>query len=368
MSKKRFHFDSVRFIIFLKVFLSHLPLVIFPAFHFLQKTGAERFFFILSGFLITFIILNEKVKNQSFNFIKFITKRTLRIVPLYYLIVTFAFLTPVILNLLQLPSSDKGYDPKLIWSLTFMENYKMMLERDSANVSPLSVVWSLCVEIHFYIVWGLALLFLKPKKFLYLVAFAIVIATPFRIFYHSHGLVTADLASNLDYFAFGAIPAYLYVMQNEYFEKWISYIPYALKIFTYAVAVLLVIIVPQYDFPYKYIIEPLCFGIIFMFVISFLTGINTIESKIDGLFSYLGTFTYGMYIYHTIVINLMIKIFSMSGLAEDNTFNLFLLSSSSLLLTIIISIASYHLFEKHFLQLGEKSENTKALASIRGNS
>src|SRR6478736_8891199 len=113
MSKKRFQFDTVRFIAFLKVFLNHLPLATLPVFHVLQSTGTNRFFFILSGFLITFVILNEKVKYQSFNFIKFITKRTLRIVPLYYLIIAFAFLTPAILNLLQLPSSNKGYDPEL---------------------------------------------------------------------------------------------------------------------------------------------------------------------------------------------------------------------------------------------------------------
>ncbi len=365
MNKKRFQFDTIRFIAFLKVFLNHLPLATLPVFHLLQSTGTNRFFFLLSGFLITFVILNEKVKFQSFNFIKFITKRTLRIVPLYYLIIAFAFLTPAILNLLQLQSSDKGYDPELIWSATFMENYKMMLERDSANVSPLSVVWSLCVEIHFYILWGLAFLFIKPKNSLYLIALALIIATPFRIFYHNHSLVTADLPSNLDYFAFGAIPAYLYVMKYEYFKKWISYIPNALKISTYAIAVLFVFVLPQFNFPYKYIIEPLCFGIIFMFVISFLTGTKTIETKNNQLFSYLGTFTYGMYIYHTIVINLMIKIFSMLGLAEDSMVNIILLSISSLLVTIGISIASYHLFEKHFLHLGEKSKNTDTLAFLK---
>ncbi|MBO9701432.1 MAG: acyltransferase [Sporocytophaga sp.] len=365
MGKKRFQFDTVRFIVFLKVFLSHLPLAILPTLHLLQSTGAERFFFILSGFLITFIILNEKNKNQSFNFIKFIIKRACRIVPLYYLIIAFAFLTPTILILLQLPFSNKGYNPELIWSLTFMENYKMMLERDSANVSPLSVVWSLCTEIHFYILWGLAFIFLKPKNSIFLIGLALITATPFRIFYHSHALVSADLASNLDYFAFGAIPAYLYVMRNDVFEKWNSYIPRALKIFIYIIAVCFVFVVPKLSFPLKHIIEPLCFGILFMFVISFLAGIKTEETNRQNLFTYLGAFTYGMYIYHTIVINLMIKIFSLSGLAENNTFNTLLLSISSLLITIAISITSYHLFEKHFLNLGEKPTKSDALAYIK---
>jgi len=365
MSKKRFQFDTVRFIAFLKVFLNHLPLAALPVFHVLQSNGTNRFFFILSGFLITFIILNEKVKNQSFNFIKFITKRILRIAPLYYLIIAFAFLTPAILNLLQLPFSNNGYNPKLLWSVTFMENYKMMLERDSANVSPLSVVWSLCTEIHFYIFWGLAFLFLNPKKSPYLIGLALLLATPFRIFYHSHALVAADLLSNLDYFAFGAIPAYLYVMRNDDFEKRISNIPYALKIFTYIIAVFFVFVVPKITFPYIDIIEPLCFGIIFMFVISFLISVKKVQTNRKNIFTYLGTFTYGMYIYHTIVINLMIKIFSILGFAEENMFNTILLSISSLLITIAISIASYHLFEKHFLNLGEKPEKTDALAYIK---
>lgn len=365
MSKKRFQFDTIRFIAFLKVFLNHLPIATLPALHLLQSTGTNRFFFILSGFLITFIILNEKIKNKSFNFIKFITKRALRIAPLYYLIIAFAFLTPTILNLLQLPFSNKGYNPELLWSVTFMENYKMMLERDSANVSPLSVVWSLCTEIHFYILWGITFLFLKPKNSPYLIGLALILATPVRIFYHNHSLVAADLASNLDYFAFGAIPAYLYVMRNDDFEKWISYIPNAFKIFTYAIAFLFVFLVPKLNFPFKNIIEPLCFGIIFMFIISFLTSVKTLETNRKNIFTYLGTFTYGMYIYHTIVINLMIKVFSIAGIAEDNSMNTLLLSASSLLITIVVSIASYHLFEKHFLNLGEKNEKTEKLAYIK---
>jgi peptidoglycan/LPS O-acetylase OafA/YrhL len=362
MNKKRFQFDGIRFLAFLKVFLNHLPLATLPFFHVLQSTGTNRIFFLLSGFLITFIILNEKVNYNAFDFKTFITKRILRLTPLYYLIIAFAFLTPVILNFLHLPYSDNGYEPELKWSLTFLENYKMMVERDSANVSPLSVVWSLCIEVHFYLLWGLTFLLLKPKHTPYLIALALIIAPVARYMYHTRQLVPADLASNLDYFAYGALPAYLYIMRNERFEEWIEAIPDAVKNTVYLIAVLFVFAVPKFVFPYKNILEPLCFGLLFMLVITFLAGVKSKASGKTTLLSYLGTFTYGMYLYHTIVINLFIKLFTMAGIDLDIPFNTFCMALMSLLVTILISIASYHLFEKHFLLLGKKTAKADTLA------
>src|SRR5215208_8125673 len=153
-SRRHFHsFDALRFFAFLKVFLLHLPIVAFPTFNFISNGGGIGviFFFVLSGFLITYILLSEKEVTGSVDLRRFFLRRILRIWPLYYLMVAFAFITPYILSILNIGFSKEGYEPNWIMSLCFLENYQMILTRDHPNVSPLGVTWSLCIEEHFYL-------------------------------------------------------------------------------------------------------------------------------------------------------------------------------------------------------------------------
>ena len=66
----------------------------------------------------------------------------------------------------------------------------------------------------------------------------------------------------------------------------------------------------------------------------------------DLWISRLGVYTYGLYLFHTIIILLIIQIFKMMSF-----YNWFVLGISSLLITIMVSIVAYHLFEKQFLKL-----------------
>src|SRR3954470_709736 len=105
--RRHFHsFDALRFFAFLKVFLLHLPIIAFPFFSYLKNGGGTGviFFFVLSGFLITYILLTEKSGSGSINLGHFFLRRILRIWPLYYLMVAFAFCTPFLVSLLHLNS------------------------------------------------------------------------------------------------------------------------------------------------------------------------------------------------------------------------------------------------------------------------
>lgn len=63
-------FDALRFISFFIVFISHLPYTLFPSFNFVRTRGdiGVYFFFTLSGFLITYVLLFEKKLQDTFNF------------------------------------------------------------------------------------------------------------------------------------------------------------------------------------------------------------------------------------------------------------------------------------------------------------
>jgi len=355
MSRKKFHtFDFFRFFAFFKVFLLHLPIVAFPFLNFI-KAGGEigvYFFFALSGFLITYIILDEKKETGTINFKNFMSRRMLRIWPLFYALILFAFVTPKILAVLNLPSSSEGYDPNWLVSLLFLENYKMIFTDSFPNVSPLRVMWSLCVEEHFYILWGTALYFTKLKNVRFLIIGSIVIALISKIIFYCHNLAFLDILTNLDYFAFGAIPALLLVEKEKQTIDFVTSISFLLKIGFVFLTILYVTLSPHFDFPFKIIIEPIFFGILFSGLITIILPENS-KIKVGGknIFSKLGIYTYGLYLTHVIVINLFIKVFEKLNLPITEIWNAILFFITTLALTILTSIISYGVIEKPFLSL-----------------
>lgn len=354
MKRRHFEtFDALRFFAFFKVFLLHLPIVAFPCFSFLKAGGGIGviFFFVLSGFLITYIILEEKNRTGSLNLYHFFARRVLRIWPLYYLMIAFAFLAPFFLSFLNLQYSDSGYTPNWLMSLTFLENYKMIFAHSSPNVSPLNVMWSLCIEEHFYIIWGLCLFFIRIEKVPLLIVLSIVVANVSRYLFSIYGLSTIDILTNIDYFAYGAFPAFLLIKREVLFEK-INQLSFSLKILTTVIIITYIIASPHFTFFQKDLIEPTIWGISFTLIIFMvIPKQNRFTINDRNILSRLGVFTYGLYLYHTIIINLFIQLFRKFNLPLDLPINAIVFSVISLLITILISILSYHLFEKQFLKL-----------------
>ncbi len=349
-SKKHFHtFDAFRFFSFLLVFLHHVPIPESSFMNFFSNSGGigVGFFFVLSGFLITYILLNEKLSEQRISLKNFFVRRILRIWPLFYTMVLFAFLTPYILDFLHFSSSEKGYNPNWLVSMSFLENYKMMLTNDFPNISPLRVMWSLCVEEHFYIIWGILFFFLPLKNIPYLLGFSILIANIVRIIYYKLGIESLDVFSNIDYFALGAIPAYILLIRSEVLSK-ISQISTTLKHLFLISTFIILFILSNVQLGIISILTPTILGTLFSILILFTLSIkNSIHISDNFLFSRLGKYTYGLYLYHVIVINLLLQTIHLLPFE----ISWFVFAAISLLLTIIISSLSYHLFEKQFLKL-----------------
>lgn len=355
MSRKKFHtFDFFRFFAFFKVFLLHLPIVAFPFLNFI-KAGGEigvYFFFVLSGFLITYIILHEKKETGTLNFKNFMSRRILRIWPLFYLMILFAFLTPKILSLLNLSSSSEGYEPNWLVSMLFLENYKMIFTDSFPNVSPLRVMWTLCIEEHFYLIWGIALYFTKLKNVRFLIIVAIIIAIISRIIFYLNNLSFHDILTNFDYFAFGAIPALLLIDKERKTIDFINKIPSFYKTAFVILTIIYVILSPNYNFPFKILIEPTIFGLLFSSLIFLILPENSNFKISDkNIFSQLGIFTYGLYLTHTIIINLFLRIFEKLNFSIDKIGYAVLFGVLTLGFTIFTSYLSYKLIENPFLKL-----------------
>jgi peptidoglycan/LPS O-acetylase OafA/YrhL len=130
-------------------------------------------FFVLSGFLITGILIDALGKPYFFK--RFYWRRGLRIWPLYYL-----FLLGVLLVHRQI-FRGIGVAPFALY-------YRNFLGPDRASDVYVGQFWSLCAEEQFYLVWPLVLFFVQKQWRLRLITLLIAASFSFRIYFSSRGL------------------------------------------------------------------------------------------------------------------------------------------------------------------------------------
>jgi peptidoglycan/LPS O-acetylase OafA/YrhL len=116
-------------------------------------------FFVLSGFLITSILLETREKPRYFR--NFMARRALRIFPLYFVaLALFLWLVPMMTGL----TTFDGARANQLYLWTYMSNVYMSWT-NSWCFGPLDHFWSLAVEEHFYLVWP-AIVFVLPARWL----------------------------------------------------------------------------------------------------------------------------------------------------------------------------------------------------------
>ncbi len=202
-------FDTIRAIAVLTVIVGHWG----PSF----KTGSVgdaisssliqdgRFgvilFFVLSGYLITSILLNEKIKNtegKHFTIIKnFFARRALRIFPIYYLVVLLFYII-----------NDPFVRSNIGYFLTYTSNLPPYWT-DQPNI--LSHTWSLSVEEQFYLIWPW-LIILMPKKYIKHVLFLAIIiglASKYYVLYVLHHHYPVLVFNCFDSFGVGGLYAWI---------------------------------------------------------------------------------------------------------------------------------------------------------------
>jgi len=127
-----------------------------------------RVFFVISGFLITSILLRELAEHNSVNLVRFYFRRTLRIFPPYYLFVlVLAFVQAI--GLIGLNAGDLSH------ALSYSSNYHPQRSWFVGHT------WSLAVEEQFYILWPATLLLIGKRKGLMLALAVIVMAPLVRV-------------------------------------------------------------------------------------------------------------------------------------------------------------------------------------------
>jgi peptidoglycan/LPS O-acetylase OafA/YrhL len=135
-------------------------------------------FFVLSGFLITGILIDARGSDRYFT--SFYARRTLRIFPLYYLIV---FLSVIVLPFMPawhtlLAGADR-FEQWPYW--TYLVNFAVATHNQFRH-GILDVAWSLAIEEQFYLVWA-AVVWLMAPRWLGALCAAIVVAAPVARFW-----------------------------------------------------------------------------------------------------------------------------------------------------------------------------------------
>src|SRR5262249_32690328 len=129
-----------------------------------------QLFFVLSGFLITGILLDTKLDAHYFR--SFYVRRVLRIFPLYYLTLIVAFLAlPHLMDLGDWPEQARRYE---IWHWSYLTNW-------FGSVPGLSHFWSLAVEEQFYLIWPFVVFSLSTDRLMRTCGALVVTALLIRI-------------------------------------------------------------------------------------------------------------------------------------------------------------------------------------------
>ncbi len=322
-----------------------------------------QLFFVLSGFLITGILLDSV--GQPHGLRNFIARRALRIFPLYYGALVLIF---VLLPLLGAqPEMYKAQAPYQIWLWTYLSNWT-----DALGIGPKSLphFWSLAVEEQFYLLWPLLVFSLRsPARVAIMCLVVAVISLLCRIMLFNsdanHYVVYEWTICRMDALALGGLAATCWRV-----DTWQSWLTAHRRQLTWALYALLVVsFLWTHAFP-RTSIRGMTEGYTVLAIVfaAWLYASANRDAQVASrgtstplwhralrhpALQSVGKYSYGMYLIHKPLHDL----FSAKVLAKlgVQTAGHIVNASLHVLAVTLISYAaawlSYHLYEVHFLRL-----------------
>lgn len=369
--------DSLRTIACFSVFASHSMLSSplkdlwenphyhrFLSFLFTGGNGVS-FFFVLSGFLITYLILLEEYQNGKINLGKFYVRRFLRIWPLFYFVVFFGFfIYPALKVMIGMSSNIPNVLPYYIFFLSNFDSI-YLAGNNLTHLSPmmLNITWSVSIEEQFYLFWPIFFIAL-PKKYYQLIFFTVISVSLIFTFYHQsdensilyyHTLaVMADLS-------LGGLCAY-YAIYNKQFIDFFKKLSRKTIITIYIIGILYFMYRNLIDLPYFFLCSRLLSTCFFAFIImeQNYAEHSLIKYGQIKILSKLGKYTYSMYMLHPIGIQMTIILYRLLHISfEDSILTKLLYVFIALIFSLVLSFLSFHFYESYFLRLKTKYQTIK---------
>ncbi len=356
--------DAPRFLAFMVVFIEHIIFTQDKAirgsslFHFYDEhlsigVIGWDFYTVLSGFLITWIILEEYNFTSKFSLPYFWLKRCLRIWPLYFLMILIGLL--LIWASRSLLGNTVSDMPPLSWLLTFTLNF-YIVKHGQNFLFFLVFFWSISVEEQCYAAWGLLLKFMR-KAFVPFCALLVMASLAFRILaIHDSLNMHFNSLSWVGNFAGGGLLAFFCINRKGAFEK-LKKMPVWVITSVYILFILDLIFYKQiYASDTMTIVERLSATMFFGFIIfeqTFCENHLFQFGKIAFL-NYLGRISYGLFCYHGLIILFYEQ--ATKNLSSINTpLAVFIINPIVIfVLTIAVSALSYEYFEKPVMSLRHK--------------
>jgi peptidoglycan/LPS O-acetylase OafA/YrhL len=368
MYKQKIYFpnlNGLRFIASFLVIIHHIEQIksiskidnyweAIPFVRIIGKLGVVLFF-VLSGFLITYLLLAEEYFFKNISIRKFYMRRILRIWPLYFLIIFLAFFVLPNIDIFTFP----GYGKDVIYSNLLLKLFLYVIFFPNLVLTLLGIVpyashtWSIGTEEQYYLVWPIILKYFKKYRIILMLFIILsylaldkILSTHYSDILPYKNVVKAFWSSfNIDCMAIGGIYAILLFQKSKILKLLQNNIVFYLTLILVVFLMLKGVYIPyiQYEF------YSVLFGII---ILNFATNEKIQISLENRVLNYLGNISYGLYMYHPIGIVLALAITS-----SINFITNWLLYPLSFALTIIIAGLSYKYYETFFLKFKTKFSN-----------
>lgn len=382
--------DGLRGVALLIVFVGHVSLFydFTPIAHqtpitafFSRNAGSGvDLFFVLSGFLITGILLDDKGENRFFR--NFYARRTLRIFPVYYTALAIILITSAIAPNLAILKGLSGLGQLANW--TYTTNILMAIQKWSAEPAAIGHFWSLSVEEQFYLAWPLVVCVSSRRGLFRICVLGMFGALAVRVILFAKGQSVAAytlLPARMDTLLVGASLAIL-IRESSGFPRWITGKAFGLCTvglfvldqFAYQVAqsapvganlqlskgVMLSGRVGIVLLSFHYTVTAVTFGVLLVAILS-----GSMGARVTSVFSmpvmrFFGRYSYAIYIFHLAVI------IGLGNIIREAFPNIILFGLVALAISVTVALISWRLVERPFLAL--KDRYRPARGPISGSS
>ena len=314
----------------------------------LALTGVELFF-VLSGFLITRILLENLASPRLLS--TFYSRRACRILPLYFLVVAAAFAAAhLLVHDAFWARMFNGQHPWQYYA-TFTQNIVMGLTGIYGG-DALDVTWSLAVEEQFYLVLPLVIVF-TPREYLpWLFAAGVPVAYMARMHFHD-ARSYAYAISHADSLLTGCLLSWICLQPAAY--AWLRRQGPGLTLLLalLGAGVLLINQMPDYFNQTTGSWLAFFFGTLVLLVVTQPRHFLTQMLEFRPL-CFLGTISYGVYLMHFTVQNFLFW-FMRQSLPTINTISDIIFPIATFALSIALASLSWYLLEKPFARLAHRA-------------
>ena len=316
-----------------------------PEYHFPFLSDGVTMFFVISGFLITYLLLEEQKQVGRISIPKFYMRRILRIWPIYY-----GYLAIVIVTLALFGRLPEIINSTLLYYVFFAANIPFALH---IGLWPIVHYWSIGVEEQFYLFWPWIVKFLGRnilKIALYVcVGWLSLKYVSLFLWGHESFLYRFVSVTRFDCMMLGAMGAILYSNKNHFFLKWMT------NKWIDLVAWLLLLLSGIYASIIPAPIRIQYIAVLSLIVIMSQVGTKKFIINLENrFFDFIGKISYGIYVIHPILIFVCSIGYSKLNINLSIPLQYLIIYLGMTLLTISLAYLSYTYFEKPFLKLKER--------------